>query len=194
MAHEDIQFLPGWLAAAEADALFARLLEHLPLKQESIVLFGRTVSQPRLTLWMGDPDAVYRYSGRTFVPFPWDADVLALRERVESVAGERFNSVLANLYRSGLDTMGYHSDDEPELGAEPVIASLSFGATRRFVLRPRRRKGSIPAREFPLGHCSLLVMRGNTQREWVHGVPRERIVTEPRLNLTFRRVLSGALA
>jgi alkylated DNA repair dioxygenase AlkB len=186
---EEIELFPEWIPPGEADELFARLLARLPLKQESIVLFGREVPQPRLTLWMGEPAAVYRYSGRTFVPVPWDETILALRQRIEAAIGERFNSVLANLYRNGLDTMGYHADDEPELGPEPTIASLSFGATRRFVLRPRRRKGSIPAREFQLGNGSLLVMRGRTQRDWVHGVPRERSVAEPRLNLTFRRVL-----
>jgi alkylated DNA repair dioxygenase AlkB len=186
VAVNDVELFPAWIPAPEADQLFDGLLQRLPLKQESIVLFGRTVPQPRLTLWMGDPDAVYRYSGRTFVPVPWDADVLVLRDRIEAATSARFNSVLANLYRDGLDSMGYHADDEPELGPQPTIASLSFGAVRRFVLRPRRKKGSLPAREFPLSHGSLLLMRGRTQLDWVHGVPRERAVSQPRLNLTFR--------
>ena len=152
------------------------------------MLFGRRVAQPRLSLWMGDADAVYRYSGRTFEPRPWNEPVARLRDRVERTVGRPFNSVLINLYRHGGDSMGYHADDEPELGPEPVIASVSVGAARRFVLRPRKEKGSTGARELLLTSGSLLVMREGVQRAWVHGVPRDRSVTAARLNLTFRSV------
>ena len=184
---DNLEFIPAWIPLQEADAFFASLLERLPLKQESIVVAGRTVFQPRLTLWMGDPDAVYRYSGRTFVPITWDDLVLELRSRVERSAQSCFNSVLFNLYRSGQDSMGYHADDEPELGPKPTIASVSFGATRQFKLKPRKKRFGPPG-EFALTHGSLLIMRGSTQEVFVHGVPKEPSVSGPRLNLTFRCV------
>ncbi len=188
MADPEIDFDPSWLAPDEADAAFARLTSTLAFRQEDVVLFGRRVPQPRLSLWMGDAGALYRYSGRTFEPVPWDEAVAGLKVRVERATGAAFNSVLLNLYRDGRDSMGYHADDEPELGPEPVIASLSLGATRRFVMRARRKRGTTPARELALTHGGLLVMRGRTQRDWVHGVPKERAVSSPRLNLTFRWV------
>jgi len=188
----DVEFIPSWISPPEADALFSCLLERLALKQESIVVAGRTVLQPRLMLWMGDSDAVYRYSGRTFVPATWDGRVIELRCRVERAAQGRFNSVLINLYRNGQDSMGYHADDEPELGPKPTIASVSLGATRRFLLK-RRRKRSGPPREFALTHGSLLILRGTTQEHFVHGVPKEPNVSGPRLNLTFRYVNSESV-
>jgi alkylated DNA repair dioxygenase AlkB len=114
--------------------------------------------------------------------------VRALKVRVEADVRHTFNSVLVNLYRDGQDSMGYHADDEPELGPEPVIAAVSLGATRRFILRARRKKGTTPPTELALGHGSLLVMKGTTQRDWVHAVPKERAVTDRRMNLTFRWV------
>jgi alkylated DNA repair dioxygenase AlkB len=182
-----LDFDPTWITADEADEFLAHLMG-LPLRQEAVLLFGRTIPQPRLSLWMGDRDAVYRYSGRTFIPEPWDPLVLSIKERLLRDTRHSYNSVLINLYRDGMDSMGYHSDDEPELGSEPVIASVSLGATRRFILRPKRRKGTTASHELRLTHGSLLVMRGNTQGAWVHGVPKERAVSAPRLNLTFRRV------
>jgi alkylated DNA repair dioxygenase AlkB len=183
-----IDLYANWLPGSEAQCLLDELVSTLPLRQEEIVLFGRRVPQPRLSTWMGDAEAVYRYSGRTFVPQPWYASVAHLRERVEETVGHRFNSVLINLYRHGEDSMGYHADDEPELGPDPVVASVSLGAARRFVLRPRREKGATAARELRLTSGSLLVMREGVQRSWVHGVPKERAITAPRLNLTFRAV------
>jgi len=183
----DVEFIPAWISLKEADALFSCLLERLALKQESIFVAGKTVLQPRLMLWMGDSDAVYRYSGRTFVPATWDDRVIELRCRVERAAQGRFNSVLINLYRDGQDSMGYHADDEPELGPQPTIASVSLGATRRFLFKPRRKR-SAPPREFALTHGSLLILRGSTQEHFVHGVPKEPKVSSPRLNLTFRYV------
>src|SRR5262249_53558033 len=128
-----------------------------------------------------------RWRGPTFVPAAWDDRVIALRSRVERAVRARFNSVLVNLYRNGQDSMGYHADDEPELGLKPTIASVSLGATRRFLLKPRRKRSG-PPREFALTHGSLLIMRAATQEDFVHGVPKEPKVTGPRLNLTFRYV------
>jgi alkylated DNA repair dioxygenase AlkB len=182
---------PAWLSPAEADAALRALLDEVPWEEHSITIFGKTVAEPRLSTWMGDPDAVYAYSGRTRRPAPWTPAAGALRERVGEAAGQRFNAALLNRYRDGRDAMGFHSDDEPELGPEPCIASLSLGATRTFVLRPRAKKGTTAPLRIALTHGSLLVMRGGTQRHWVHGVPREARVEGTRVNLTFRRIERG---
>jgi len=173
-------------------ALMARLIESLPLRQETIVLFGRTVSMPRLTSWHGDPGCSYAYSGRVFDPAPWTAELAALRDRLVAREGCAFNSVLVNHYRDGQDSMGEHADDEPELGprADDVrIASISLGARRRFVLRHRRNRRVYP---FELGEGSVLVMGGTTQRYFRHHVPRTRAPVGPRLNLTFRVISTAA--
>jgi alkylated DNA repair dioxygenase AlkB len=184
-------FSPDWLPLAEADALFTQLLADIPWAVHRIRLFGRDVDSPRLSCWMGDPDAVYRYSGTRFVPHAWPPGLRALRERLEHQFAAAFNSVLANRYRSGRDAMGWHSDDEPELGTAPVIASLSLGATRRFVLKHRQD----PARklELLLPHGSLLLMSGDTQRHYRHALPRTAKPTGERINLTFRNILRPSL-
>src|SRR4051812_28668165 len=126
-----VLLFPEWLAAPEADAAPGTILETTPWAQKDIVLFGKRVAQPRLVAWMGDSDAVYTYSGLTQHPAPFTRPVAALRARVEATTQRRFNGVLLNLYRNGNDSMGFHADDEPELGPDPVIASVSLGATRR---------------------------------------------------------------
>ncbi|TAA28747.1 alpha-ketoglutarate-dependent dioxygenase AlkB family protein [Pseudoxanthomonas winnipegensis] len=175
-----------WLAPEDAQALQQQLTETLPWSIHRIRLFGRWVDSPRLSCWIGDPQAVYRYSGQTFAPHPWTQALAALRDRLREELGVPFNSVLANLYRDGRDAMGWHSDDEPELGTEPVIASLSLGAARRFVLR--RRDDHAVKQTLVLEPGSLLVMRGACQRDWQHALPRTARPVGPRLNLTFRHL------
>jgi len=190
----ELAIIEGWLALDEADALLAQLLAAIPWENHRIRIFGREVASPRLSCWIGDPDTSYVYSGARFEPRPWPASLSSLRERVEQACGARFNSVLANLYRNGDDAMGWHSDDEPELGERPVIASLSLGAERRFRLRPRRPRGEPARREdirsLVLRHGSLLRMAGDTQRRYRHDLPRVRGLDAPRLNLTFRRIVT----
>lgn len=157
-------------------------------EQKVIQIYGREVASPRLTAWYGDPGAVYSYSGITLDPLPWIRPIVEVKQRIEALAGCSFNSVLANQYRDGLDSMGWHSDDEPELGEEPVIASVSFGAVRRFLLRHRMRK-DLEVLEFPLGGGAGLVMRGPTQRHWRHQVPKTGRKVGVRVNLTFRQIL-----
>jgi Alkylated DNA repair protein len=188
----DAALWPHWLDTAEADALFAELRQAIVWETHRIRLFGRELDSPRLSCWIGDPGATYTYSRSRFEPRPWPPALAALRGRVEQVCAARFNSVLANLYRDGQDSMGWHSDDEPELGAQPVIASLSLGAERRFRFR-RRRARSEPAQpgdtsELLLPHGSLLRMAGDTQRLYRHDLPRMRGIDAPRINLTFRWV------
>jgi alkylated DNA repair dioxygenase AlkB len=178
---------PTWLLPAEADARFAALRASVPWSQGTITMFGRLVLEPRLTAWFGDAD--YTYSGRTVRAGPWTPDLAELRDRVSRAAGASFNAVLLNLYRDGNDSMGMHSDDEPELGQNPTIASVSLGATRRFVLSPKtksaRQDGTY---ELELGHGSLLVMSGECQHRYRHGVPKEPRRLGERVNLTFRYI------
>ncbi len=166
------------------------LIDNIPWRSKEIRLFGKRYLQPRLTAWFGDPGCGYRYSGLDLEPLPWLPPLMQLRRRVESLCHSRFNSVLLNYYRDQNDSMGLHSDDERELGAEPVIASVSFGATRtiQFSHKSRRDLGSL---KLPLTSGSLLVMRGSTQAHWKHGIAKERAPAGPRVNLTFRRIVAA---
>ena len=188
--HEELAGCIGlqsdWLSARAANVLYETLSVQTPWSVHRIRLFGRWVDSPRLSCWIGDAQAVYRYSGQTFAPHPWTEALAALRDRLRGELGVPFNSVLANLYRDGRDAMGWHSDDEPELGDEPVIASLSLGAARRFVLR--RRDDHAVKQALVLEPGSLLVMRGACQRDWQHALPRTAKPVGPRLNLTFRHL------
>ena len=145
------------------------------------------VCSPRLAAWYGDRDAVYRYSGLVNQPLPWFPELLVIRHCVQQYTGLNFDGVLLNFYRTGQDSMGWHSDDEKELGENPVIASVSLGASRRFLLR-HRRCSDLPVYEVNLEHGSLLLMQGATQKNWQHSVPKMRNQDSPRLNLTFRRI------
>ncbi len=186
LAGADVRHLPGWMPAAEADGLLVELLEHVQWEVHRIRLFGRQIDSPRLSCWMGDPEARYRYSGAYFEPHPWLPALMPVRRRLEEQTGARFNSVLLNRYRDGRDGMGWHSDDEPELGPEPVIASLSLGAPRRFVLRERTAPSH--KAEVVLVHGALLVMAGTTQQRFQHALPKTARPCGERINLTFRWV------
>lgn len=183
-----IALVPGVIV--EHAGAMASLIDELPLAPESLVIFGKPVETPRLVSFLGDPHARYGYSGRVFEPRPWTPFLTSMRERVREVTGTRFDCVLVNHYRDGRDAMGWHADDEPELGPsapkDVLIASLSLGAMRRFVLRHRRRTDDKRALE--LGAGNLLVMGGATQHRWQHSVPRTAKVVGPRMNLTFRLV------
>ncbi|MEI7037535.1 alpha-ketoglutarate-dependent dioxygenase AlkB [Fulvimonas yonginensis] len=187
----EVSLCSRWLEPAEADALLDTLLATVAWETHVIRIYGREVASPRRSCWIGDPGASYVYSRTRFEPQPWPEALAALRPRLEQACGTPFNSVLANLYRDGRDAMGWHSDDEPELGPSPVIASLSLGAERRFLFR-RKAKGQPPALELRLPHGSLLRMAGATQRLYQHALPRTARVQAPRINLTFRWVRPSA--
>ena len=184
----ELRFASDWLATAEADALLVSLREEIRWETHRIRLFGREVDSPRLSCWIGDEDAAYTYSGTRFQPHPWPAALLSVRQRLTDELGCVFNSVLANRYREGRDCMGWHSDNESALGPQPLIASLSLGATRRFMLKHRHQ----PARklELELPHGSLLVMGGDTQRNYKHALPRTARPVGERINLTFRNIVA----
>ena len=171
------------LALSNAD-IFERLLNETPWREDSVVVYGKRHLQPRLTAWYGD--ASYTYSGLRLEPLPWTALLLEIRAAVEAACGQRFNSVLLNRYRNERDSMGMHSDDEAELGKDPVIASLSYGATRNFILRHKRDKRTV---RLPLEDGSLLVMGGQLQKNWLHGINKSTRALGARINLTFRYIV-----
>lgn len=182
----DLEYWPRWVEAEPADHWLRTLSTEAPWTQPTIKLYGRQFAVPRLVVWYGDPEARYSYSGQVHEPLPWTPLLNDIRERVQLQVGHRLNGVLLNLYRDGQDAMGWHSDDEPELGPEPLVVSLNLGATRRFDFR---RKGAARIEHsLELEHGSLLVMRGPTQHYWQHQIARTRKVSEPRLNLTFRQL------
>ena len=186
----ELRYWPAWLEPSLADDALAELERGCDWRQHEVRIAGRVLPCPRLSAWHGDPDAVYGYSGRRYTPSPWTPVLMDLRERVERTTGGCFNSVLANLYRDGRDSMGFHSDDEPELGREPLIAAVSLGAVRRFVLRHRRRKDLAPVVVEP-AHGSLLVMAGATQHHWRHALPKTRQPVGRRVSLTYRLIHAG---
>ncbi len=190
-AREDLDLPDGeawleraFLSPAEARAWLDRLQTALPWRQEQIQLYGRTHPVPRLSCWLGDAGVPYTYSGIRHDPTPW-GPVQPLLDRIQAHTGARFNSALANLYRDGADTVGWHADDERELGRCPIIVSLSLGETRRFVLRHKETRDKV---EVELTSGSLLWMGGTTQHAWEHTVPRTKRPKAPRVNLTFRWV------
>ena len=188
MQDADVWYLSNLkLDQPEALAL-QRLIAEVPWRSEEVVVWGRRVAQPRLIAWYGDPGKSYTYSGIKLRPLPWSPLLLDIKIRVEATAGATFNSVLLNYYRDERDSMGFHSDDEPDLGRQPVIASLSLGAERTFILKHKRAKQLRPVR-IRLASGSLLLMRGETQHCWRHGIPKESRPCGPRINLTFRNIL-----
>lgn len=186
LAGADVVYDANAFAPARADALLTALSREIPWEQHRLNLFGREVASPRMSCWIGDPDATYTYSRTRFEPHAWTPTLASLRDELAARFDLHFNGVLANLYRDGNDAMGWHSDAEPELGDEPVIASLSFGSPRRFRFRSRETRKVAVAIE--LTHGSLLVMRGGTQRLYQHDVPRCVGCSGVRVNLTFRRI------
>lgn len=172
--------LPLRLSNAE---MLARLIAETDWRADSITLWGKQHPQPRLTAWHGE--AAYTYSGLRLAPLPFTPLLLELKQAVEQACGYRFNSVLLNYYRNERDSMGMHSDDEAELGPQPVIASLSFGATRTFVLRHKATKQTL---KLGLNDGTLIVMAGNTQKHWQHGINKSTRAIGARVNLTFRFV------
>lgn len=169
------------------EAVLRQLIAEVAWRQERIFVWGKLYLQPRLVAWYGDRGSDYTYSGLRLTPLPWTDLLLEIRGRIETLTAAVFNSVLLNYYRDNRDSMGFHSDDEPELGARPAIASLSLGEERTFVLKHKVDKLAKPVR-LRLASGSLLLMKGETQRHWKHGVAKETRRCGPRVNLTFRRI------
>lgn len=182
-----LTFIPEFLSTSDADILFQFLLHQCQWRQEIIHVYGKDHPIPRLQVWLGNGQIPYTYSGKTFISEHWPTAINNLAAKISEIAGVKFNTVLGNLYRNGHDSMGWHADDEVELGKHPVIASLSLGATRDFAFRQQgatRQHSTIS-----LPHGSLLIMHEGIQEAWQHSVPKRKNITSPRINLTFRKVL-----
>ena len=187
MPDANVTYYPACFTSAESDHYLQTLMTFIAWRQETIQLFGKAIQQPRLTAWYGDEGAIYTYSNLTNHPLPWTPELLAIKQRCEKISLATFNSVLLNYYRNGQDSMGWHQDNEPELGEHPVIASVNFGATRRFQLRHKKRK-DLATINIDLEHGSLLLMQGTTQEFWKHQVPKTTQAVGARINLTFRLI------
>lgn len=181
----ELTLIEHFISDGDAQQFFTNLERELPWGDEYVRMFGKPVLVPRKVCWCGDPDAVYSYSGVRHDPAPWTASLLELKQRVEAETQQTFNSVLGNLYRNEKDSMGWHADKEKELGAQPCIASLSFGAARAFRAQHTQGRQNI---KLTLNNGSLLIMRGEFQKHWRHCVPKQLEATLPRINLTFRYI------
>ncbi|MFT6710476.1 MAG: alkylated DNA repair dioxygenase AlkB [Arenicella sp.] len=188
----DIEYSPEFIEADVAWQLYERLLDQTQWCQERISLYGKTHDVPRLSCWVADPGLSYAYSNMTMHPVAWSPDLIHIKRQIEDFLAigsmpHSFNSVLLNQYRNGQDSNGWHSDNEPELGSNPVIASLSLGGGRDFHLRHKKYKAL--RKSIHLEHGSLLLMRGTTQHCWQHHVPK-RANADRRINLTFRTIIN----
>ena len=182
-----LRYFTHLIPAPEADRLMASLQRDIPWEQSDIWIAGQRRKIPRLNAWYGDAGADYSYSGRLFRAMSWLPDLKTIKQQVESACGAVFNSALVNLYRDGMDSVDWHSDDEPELGSNPIIASVSLGATRRFQIKHKLRCEP-ELKTLDLDHGSLLVMEGEFQHHWRHRLPKMPGVNTARLNITFRQV------
>ena len=179
---------PNFLSEAESTAYFQLLFNSIPWRQESVVVFGKSHPQPRLVSWHGEPGLDYQYSGLKLSPQSMGENLRKLKKKIEDYWSIRCNSVLLNLYRDGEDCNGWHRDNEPELGSNPNIASLSLGETRDFLVKHRFQKDRRLKLSLQAGSC--LLMSGEMQSYWLHSLPRRKKVNSPRINLTFRWINS----
>jgi len=184
---EYFQYFPDFLGQHLANDFYHELSANLDWKQKSIRVYGRYTLEPRLTAWYGDPGTDYAYSGMKNNPLPWEHSLLTIKESLEQKTAYHFNSVLANFYRDGNDAMGWHADDEPELGQGPVIASISLGAPRKFSYKTREKGAK--ARHLVLKSGSLLLMMPEFQTKYLHAVPKQLSIKSGRINLTFRNII-----
>ena len=172
----------------EADAFYLQLLENIEWKNDEAVIFGKKILTKRKVAWYGDENFEYTYSNSTKKAIPWTPELLKLKALAEEKTGEEFNSCLLNLYHNGEEGMAYHSDGEKDLKKNGAIASLSFGAERRFSFKHKFTKEKV---ELLLEHGSLLVMKDQTQSFWLHRLPPTKKIHNPRINLTFRTIVNG---
>ncbi len=180
----EIEYYPHFFDAQTANDLFEKLNDEIPWQQDNITVFGRTHPQPRLTALFGNDGKIYSYSNIVMHPHKWNPLLIHIKNKIEEICSEKFTTVLLNLYRDGKDSNGWHADNEKELGRNPVIASVSFGADRVFYLQHNSIKEA--KQKINLEHGSLLLMKGTTQHFWIHQIPKTTKHIGPRINLTFR--------
>lgn len=184
----ELYLIRQFYSRTASDSLLMTLLNGLDWQTEDLFIFGKWVRAPRLMSWHGEPEACYKYSGVYHKPKPWTEALFLLKQQIEQVCQTNFNSVLANLYRNGQDSMGCHADDEPELGTNPTIASFSVGDERLFKLHHKTSKQTL---NITLRHGDLLVMGGLCQQHWLHSIPKTKKTKSPRINLTYRHIING---
>ena len=182
----EVFLYPSLLSNEEADQLFDTLKKRIIWEKHKIKLYGRVLDVPRLTAWYGDSNKSYEYSGIKLKTRLWNAALLKIREKIETISKTKFNSVLLNLYRSGSDSVLWHSDDEPELGKNPVIGSLSLGEAREFQMKHKYDRDL--KQKILLQNGSFLLMKGKTQHNWLHQIPKRKNLKGERINLTFRTI------
>ena len=182
----ELSYYPGLFETKQADSLLAKLKDGIEWTQNTIRFYGKESLVPRLEAWYGEEGKSYAYSGIHMDPKPWTEELLTIKHAIEPIAGVNFNSVLINYYRDGKDRVAWHSDDEKELGKNPIIGSVSLGAERKFKLRHKQYKTNGLKHEILLRHGSFLLMQGPTQHHWMHEIPRTAKPIGPRINLTFR--------
>ncbi|MCS6906045.1 MAG: alpha-ketoglutarate-dependent dioxygenase AlkB [Bacteroidia bacterium] len=183
-----IYHIPEFIPLQESKKLFIFLVRSLFWRKDSIQLFGKKIMQPRLTAWYGEPNLVYTYSGLELQTIPWTYTLLQIKNQIEATGIGNYNAVLINYYRNGNDSVGYHADDEPELGYCPIIAILSLGETRKLQMKPKKSKDSTLS--FMLKNGDLFIMAGATQHFWYHQIPKEKTIKNPRISLTFRKIVA----
>ena len=179
----EIEYYPDFFSLAKANELFLKLQNETPWQQDNITVYGKSHAQPRLTALFGNEGKPYGYSNIVMQPHAWSPLIVFIKEEVEKICNENFTTVLLNLYRNGQDSNGLHADNEKELGRNPIIASISFGAERIFQLKHNTLELK---QNIVLQHGSLLIMKGTTQHFWKHQIPKTKKEIEPRINLTFR--------
>lgn len=182
-----IKEFPFAFTKRASDKYLKDLIDETSWQQDTLWIAGREITVPRLQCWVGDRGSNYGYSGIRLEPKPWTDSILTIKERVESLTNEQFNSVLLNYYRDGQDSVSWHADDEKELGQYPIIASVSFGAHRKFQLRPKA-KDDKRRFQMELRHGSVLLMSNTLQNKWLHQLPKVSGLEESRINLTFRKI------
>ena len=187
LPNSSIYYIPDFFTPEEADQLYTQLKEECAWRSDRIQVFGKWYDQPRLTALYGEEGRSYTYSGIAMHPLPFTPLLQSIKTKAEARSEAHFSSCLLNYYRNGTDSNGWHADDEPELGINPVIASISLGSPRYFHLRPK--KAARDTYKLLLTPGSLLVMGGETQHHWQHQIPKSKRITEGRINLTFRNIL-----
>jgi len=182
----ELEYFPHFLNTEKANFLFEKLLKEVSYQQQNIKLFGKEIPQPRLTAFFAEIGISYTYSGLQLKPETFSSEILDLKQQTEELSGFEFNTCLANLYRDGNDSMGWHADDEQVLGKNPVIASISLGGVRSFQFKHKTNKNL--KEKIELQHGSLLIMKGSMQHFWKHQLPKTKKEVSPRINLTFRKI------
>ena len=190
LGDSEIQYVANAFTAREADRLFQSLLDAIPWRTATLTIAGQKRPLPRLQCWMADQGRSYSYSGLKLSPHPWNPDVLRIKARLEQLCEHSFNSVLLNYYRGGSDSVSWHADDETELGPNPIVASVSFGAQRTLEFKPKFNL-TTPKKQIVLGSGSILIMGKTIQNNWLHQIPKISGTIDPRISLTFRNHQSG---